>query len=327
MSFTSRENIYAVALTAILLAVILLVLAIYQYFLEPARKRRKINQRLSESGEYMRRIQILKERSGEQAGQKVLKKILGPNRFAELQTLMLQADVYKDPGSFWGRVLLAAGGVVVLAWALSKNPLLALLTGVGAVILPFLYLKWKKAGKTARFEIQMPDAMELLARSLRAGHTMPSAMELLGDEMADPVGTEMKIAYEEQRFGISVPESLTHMLQRVDSMDLRYFVAAVLIQQETGGNLAELMENIAHVIRGRLNFKAKVRALAASGRISAMIMIATPVIAFFGLLVVAPQYEKILVTSALGQKLLIGGVILGIIGAYLLRRMIQALET
>jgi tight adherence protein B len=162
---------------------------------------------------------------------------------------------------------------------------------------------------------------------LRAGHTMPSAMELLGEEMGDPVGTEMKIAYEEQRFGISVPESLLHMVQRVDSMDLRYFVAAVLIQQETGGNLAALMENIAHVVRSRLNFKAKVRGLSASGRISAWIMVAVPIVAFFGMMVIAPQYEKILIQSALGQKLLMGGVVLIIIGAYVLKRMVQSLET
>jgi tight adherence protein B len=327
MAFTSREIIYAVALTAILLAVILLAMAIYQYFLEPARKRKKINQRLNETGEYMRRIEILKERSKDQAGQRLIKKILGTKRVTELQTFMLQADVYKDPGSFWGQVLLIVIVIALVTWWITKNPLLALVAGGAAGLLPYFYLKWKKAGKTIKFESQMPDAMELLARSLRAGHTMPSAMELLGEEMGDPVGTEMKIAYEEQRFGISVPESLTHMVQRVDSMDLRYFVAAVLIQQETGGNLAELMENIARVIRDRLNFKAKVKALAASGRISAWIMIVTPIVTFFAIMVLAPQYGKILVTSSLGQKLLMVGVVLGIIGAYLLRRMIQALET
>ncbi len=106
----------------------------------------------------------------------------------------------------------------------------------------------------------MPDAMELLARSLRAGHALPAAIELVGEEIAEPMGTEMMIVYEEQQFGISMSEAFAHLLERVESMDLRYFVAAVSIQQETGGNLAELMESIAAVIRSRLNFKSKVRA-------------------------------------------------------------------
>ncbi len=145
--------------------------------------------------------------------------------------------------------------------------------------------------------------------------------------MGDPVGTEMRMAYEEQKFGISVTESLLNMLRRVDSMDLRYFVSALLIQQETGGNLAELMENIALVVRNRLNFQGKVRALAASGRISAIIMILTPIVAFMALLTVAPSYEKLLLTSGVGKKMLLLAVVDAAFGAFLLRRMIRALET
>ncbi len=328
MGFSSGDLGYAVVLTAILLAIILLAVAIYQFFLEPIRKRRRVNQRLTESGEYMRRSQILKERSGAQTGWRMilLGKILGDERLVRVQRYMLQADVYHDPGRFWGKVLLIdLGGLIVGYWAL-RNGLLALLIAAVLAALPCLYLRWKKRDKTARFERQMPDAMELLARSLRAGHTMPSAIELLGEEMEDPLGTEMKIVYEEQRFGMSVAESLINMLQRVDSLDLRYFVSAVLIQQDTGGNLAELMENIARVVRDRLNFKAKVRALAASGRYSAMIMIVTPIVAFIGLLVLAPSYEQVLLTSSTGIKLLLVGITLSLIGGYTLRRMIQALE-
>ncbi len=327
--FTSGELWKAIILTTVLLAVILLAVALNQFLLEPRRRRKKINQRLTDSDEYLRRAQILKDRSKDQQGWAliILKRLVGHERLAKLQTLMLQADVYQNPGQFWIIALLIDCAGVLISYLAFRSILATLLCGAALGALPILYLKWQRKLKTARFEAQMPDAMELLARSMRAGHTLPSAMELLGEEMGDPMGTEMKIAYEEQRFGISVSETLFHMMQRVESMDLRYFVSAVLIQQETGGNLAELTENIAQVVRGRLNFRSKVRALSASGRISALIMIATPVVAFLGLMMLAPHYEKVLVSSSMGLKMLTVGIIMSLLGAYLLRKMVRSLET
>jgi tight adherence protein B len=328
MLFSLGDLWKAAVLSAVLVAAILLLLAIYRIFIEPSRRRRKISQRLSQ-GEHFRRIQILKERSGNQTGwyQILLKKILGPNRLARLQTLMLQADIYRKPGTFLSWVGLAALGGFGVGFLALSSILLGLVIGGGLGLLPFFYLKWKKTNKTLQFEKQMPDAMELLARSLRAGHTLPSAIELLGEEMGDPMGTEMKIAYEEQKFGISVSDSFTHMLERVHSQDLSYFVSAVLIQQETGGNLAELMETIAHVVRGRLNFKAKVRGLTAMGRLSNTIMIAVPIAVFFVLLVVAPQYERALVNTSIGRTMLLGGVVLAGLGYYALRKIVNSVET
>jgi tight adherence protein B len=329
MNFDFQQFLYAAALTAVLLVVILLAMAIYQTFLEPFHKRRKVDQLLKYSGEYLRRALLLKERTDQQTswGWGQWMRVLGTERMARLQTLMLQADVYQSPGSFWGQFLLLDLAACCIFYMLTENLWVMLLIAVTLASLPYFYLRMKKNRKAAAFESLMPDAMELLARSLRAGHTLPSAIELLGQEMDDPVGTEMKIAYEEQKLGLGVPDSLLQMLRRVDSLDLRYFVSAVVIQQETGGNLAELMENIARVVRNRLNFKAKVRALAASGRISASIMMAAPFVAFVGLMMVAPGYERILTTSSVGMKILIGGAILAALGGFLIRRMVRALGT
>jgi tight adherence protein B len=145
--------------------------------------------------------------------------------------------------------------------------------------------------------------------------------------MDHPMGTEMGIAYEEQQFGISTPDALLHMLERVESMDLRYFVAAVLIQQETGGNLAELMENIAQVIRSRLNFKSKVRSLTAMGRISTVIMTITPIVTFFLLMLIARQYQEVLLYTRIGRMMLVSGILLVLAGGFILRRIINAVET
>jgi tight adherence protein B len=327
---TPRDFWYAAVLSAILVAVILLVMAVHQLVLEPGRKRRKVSRRLGKGFQkQLERVQILKAGVNEKTGWwgRLLGKWWGPDRLAKLRIRMQQADIHQSPGHFvmWS-VYLSFLGLLAGFWVL-KSPMLGLALAGSLALVPHFYLHRKRLIKTRKFEVQMPDAMELLARSLRAGHTLPSAMELLGEEMLDPMGTEMAIAYEEQQFGISTSEALLHMLERVESMDLRYFVAAVLIQQETGGNLAELMENIAQVIRSRLNFKSKVRGLTAMGRISTTIMIIAPVVAFFGLMLLASQYEKELIVNPIGRIMLMTGVCLVLIGAYLLKRMIQAVES
>jgi tight adherence protein B len=330
MSIISLRDLwYAVVLSSTLVAVILGFMAIYQFFIEPKRRQRKINRRLSEGyEERLAKIQILKERSEAQSGwwAKLTKTVLGQDRMARLRTLILQADMSQDPTTFLKRSLMLVLAGSFAGFLVLQSFLAALLLGTGLGTVPFFHLKWKRRIKTKNFERLMPDAMELLARSLRAGHTLPSALELLGEEMESPIGTEMAIAYEEQQFGISTSESLLHMLERVESMDLRYFVAAVLIQQETGGNLAELMENIARVIRSRLNFKSKVRSLTAMGRISTTIMIIAPIVTFLGLMLIASHYERILFESRAGRVMLLAGIIFVFIGGFSLRKMIQAVE-
>jgi tight adherence protein B len=330
MSFISlRDFWYAVILSVVLVAMILAVLAIYQFFVEPVRKRRKVSRRLSEGYEKrLELINILKEGSAEPTGlwPKLLARVLGKQRLASLKSWMMQADVHEPPEKLILRNLTLSfivfiGGVLVL-----KSFPVGLLLGCGVGAVTFFYLGRKRKIKTRKFEAQMPDGMELLARSLRAGYALPAAIELVGEEVPEPMGTEMVIVHEEQQFGISMSEAFSHLLERVESMDLRYFVAAVLIQQETGGNLAELMENIAAVIRSRLNFKSKVRGLTAMGRISTNLMIVVPVLAFFGLMLVAYEYEKILIHTSIGRTMLMAGVALVLMGSYMLKKIISAVE-
>jgi tight adherence protein B len=328
-TLTFKDLWYATILSIILVAVILLMVAVYQLLIVPGRKRAKVSKRLKEGNQLkLQAVQILKEETADQNGWwlKILTGIIGRNRLARLRTRMQQADLHYGPGPFVRRSFYLAGlGLIAGVWGL-QSWLMGALLGFGLGTIPFAYIKWKRQSKTKKFEAQMPDAMELLARSLRAGHTLPSAIELTGEQMDNPMGAEMTIAYEEQQFGLGTPEVLLHMLERVDSIDLRYFVAAVLIQQETGGNLAELMENIARVIRSRLNFKSKVRSLTAMGRISTTIMIIAPVAAFMALMLVAHSYEKALLETSAGKTMLISGGILVFVGAYFLRKMIQAVE-
>lgn len=188
--------------------------------------------------------------------------------------------------------------------------------------LPVFFMRWKKNRKTLKFEKHMPEAMELLARSLKAGHTLPSTLELVAQEIPPPLGKEMRITYEEQRLGLSVSQALRRMSERVASQDLRYFVTAVLIQTETGGNLAEILENIGLLIRERLTLKGKVLALTAEGRFSALVLIGLPILTFVALFFLNREYIMTLLVHPLGVKFLTGAIVSIILGALVMKKLV-----
>jgi tight adherence protein B len=326
---TSRDLWYALILSCVFAGLLIFLWGGFSLFIEPIRQRRKISRRLAESSEeYIRRIQIIKARLEDNPTtfMAVVRLIVGRERIAALQRHLLQADIYRDTGSFIGIVLLLAAGGFFAGLILLRSSLLGLLLAGLMAVIPVLYVIRKKKQKTLLVERQMPDAMELLARSLRAGHTLPSATELLAEEIEHPLGTEMRIAYEEQRFGLAMHEALTNILDRVNSQDLRYYVTAVVIQNETGGNLVEILERIAQVVRSRLNLKSKIRALTAEGRMSAVGLTILPIIAFFLLITFRHKYEIVLLTDKLGQKILFIGVFLLTFGAIFMKKVIDRVE-
>ncbi len=327
--FTTRDLWYALTLSAVFVAVLIFLWACFTLFIDPWRRRRKVSRRLSESSaDYLRRVQILKSRFDEKASFLLLvaRTLLGKSRLARFERLLMQADVYQSPTTILQVILLLISGGFLLGWILLRSALIGVVFALPLGLLPFLYLWQRKKQKTQAVERQMPDAMELLARSLRAGHTLPSAVELLGDELEHPLGTEMKVTYEEQRYGLPMQDALMNMIERVDSQDLRYFVTAVLIQQESGGNLAEVLENISHVIRSRLNMKAKIRALTAEGRLSAVGLTMLPIVAFFLLIIFRYRYQVVLLTHPMGQKILFAAIALLFIGAVAMRKIINNVE-
>ncbi|MEJ5328526.1 MAG: type II secretion system F family protein [Desulfobaccales bacterium] len=329
MPITARDLWYALGLAALFVAVLFLLSAVYTMVWEPMRQRRRVAQRLTETSQaYLRRVQIVKARLEDQTspGLNLVRLLLGKDRLRRLQKEMLQADVYRSPGEFLGLVAILAGTGVMLGLVFLKSFLFGLLLAAPLAFLPFLWLKQKKALKAQKVEAQLPDAMEMLARSLKAGHTLPSAAELLGQELDHPLGTEFRIAYEEQRFGLSMTEALNNMLERVDSRDLKYFVTAVLIQTDTGGNLVEIVEKIAQLIRARLNFKVKVRSLTAEGRLSAVVLTVLPIIVFIIMTLIKYEYEMALFYEPVGRVMLGMAFILLITGSIIMRRLVKAVE-
>ncbi|UCE74962.1 MAG: type II secretion system F family protein, partial [Methanomassiliicoccales archaeon] len=155
------------------------------------------------------------------------------------------------------------------------------------------------------------------------GHAFSSGMKLAADEFDDPLGPEFEATLDEVNFGVSVPDALKNLSSRVDCPDLRYFVVSVIIQRETGGNLAEIIESIAHLIRERFKLKGRIRVLAAEGKLSAMTLVALPFFVFIALRFISPDYINALVADPMGKAMAIAGAFLMIIGIFVMKRMTQ----
>jgi len=241
-----------------------------------------------------------------------------------LDRLRYQANTKYNTGFFILLSLLFAGSGFAGFYVLQKTGLLlsvilALLIGS----LPIFYLYIKKNQRVKKFQAQLPEALDLMARSLRAGHAFSTGMNLAAEEFDDPLGTEFNITLGEINFGIGVAEALTNLAGRVDCADLRFFVVAVILQRETGGNLADIMENIAHLIRERFKLYGKVQTLAAEGKLSMWILIALPFAIVGALFFMNPNYIKILIHEPVGRIMCGGALLMMFIGYLVMRRMVN----
>ena len=244
-------------------------------------------------------------------------------RVHELDRLLEQSGLPWSVARFIGTTLLSmfVGFVVVrlLYPFLVFDLLITFVTG----LLPLLYVLRKRDKRLLRFEEQLPEALDLMGRALRAGHAFPSALKMVGDEMPEPICLEFKIAFDEVNYGISMQTALTNLAVRVPSMDLRYFVIAVLIHRETGGNLSEILSNISTIIRERLKLLGKVRVLSAEGRMSAWILGLLPFCTAFVINFINPTFMAVLWTDSAGQRLLAFAGTMIIIGLFWMRKIIR----
>jgi tight adherence protein B len=191
------------------------------------------------------------------------------------------------------------------------------------VLLVVVLLKQLKKRREDKFTEQLPDVMSMLSRSLRAGHAMNTAIELVGTEITDPAGELFRIAFEQQKLGLRIIDTLSNMTQRIESLDLRFFITAVSIQSDVGGNLAEVLDKLADIIRERLKIRRQVRVITAQGRMSGYVLSALPIIVFFAMNILNPGYEDPLFKDKIGQYMLISAVVLQIIGFLVIRKIIN----
>jgi len=216
---------------------------------------------------------------------------------------------------------LALAGMLTVSW-MHLPFVLALLCAIVFGSLPAVYLYWLKSQRIAKFERQLPEALELVSRALRAGHAFSVGLKLVGDEGADPVGKEFRRVFDEVAMGVALPEALHNVTERMDSVDLRFFVTSVLIQRETGGNLAEIIDSLATLIRKRFELHLKVRALSAEGRFSAIILFCLPIVVGVILFKMNPDYMSTLFTDPAGKNMLMIGSFMMVTGAIIMKRMV-----
>jgi tight adherence protein B len=207
--------------------------------------------------------------------------------------------------------------------SISHSVLSGLVAGLCAAVLPFLYVKRAARKRQERFEEQFPEATDLIARALRAGHALPTALQMVGDEIADPVGAEFRLLFEQQNYGLSLPEVLRAFGDRVQLLDARFFVTAVLTQREAGGNLSEVLDRLSGVIRERFKVKRQVRVVSAHGRITGMILGALPPVVAGLLFLTSPDHIRLLVDDSLGVYMIATAIVLQVLGVLIIRRIVN----
>jgi tight adherence protein B len=226
-----------------------------------------------------------------------------------------------------GTVILASifAGVVTMAVVSRFVPMLsvAFAAGIGAAFLPFFFIKHAATKRLAVFEEQFPEAIDLIARALRAGHALPMALQMVSEEIAAPVGAEFRLLFDQQNFGMSLPEALKAFGARIPLVDARFFVTAVLTQREMGGNLSEVLDKLAAVIRDRFKVKRQVRAVSAHGRITGAVLMALPPAVAGVIFIISPDHIRLLVDDPLGVQMVVMGVALQIIGIIWIKRVLR----
>lgn len=217
-------------------------------------------------------------------------------------------------------LVLAALGFLVCNWATRSTLLSAVVLGLLGIT-PFIYLLNKKQKRMRKFESQLPEGLDMIARSMKAGHAFTTGMRLTADEFGEPLGPELEYTLDEINFGVSVPDALRNLVRRVDCKDLNFFAVSVILQRETGGNLAEIIESIAHLIRERFKLLGKIRTLSAEGRISAIVLGAIPFFVGTIIYVLNPKYILTLVREPAGRIMAVAALCLMILGAFVMKRI------
>jgi tight adherence protein B len=263
--------------------------------------------------------------------QRMLSELPPMERFLQSLPRLRQIDrAILQSGLGWNvsSVLLASLVLFIAGWAIMVMGLYQpMLTGAGVGVLlgatPFLYVHYRRKKRLEKFERQLPEALDLITRALRAGHAFSAALKMAGEEMTEPIAGELSTVHDEVNFGVSLNQALTHLSERVPLTDLRYFVVAVLIQRESGGNLTEILANLSRLIRERLKLMSKVRVLSSEGRLSAWILVLMPFFLAGVMNLVNPEFMRPLWTDPMGITIVKYILSMMLIGVLIMRKIVK----
>jgi tight adherence protein B len=211
----------------------------------------------------------------------------------------------------------------VIVYMLFYKALFALMAAICFIIVIAAVLHYRKVQRTEKITEQLPNALMMIARSLRAGHSMNSAIELVGLETPSPLGSLFKTAYDQQKLGLNITDALTGMLERVESLDLRFFVTTISINSDLGGNLSETLDKLAETIRQRFQIRRQVKVYTAQGRLSGYVLACLPIFMFFAIYILNPPYVMLLITEKKGNYMLITAAAMQIVGSLVIRKIIN----
>ncbi|HUO26406.1 MAG TPA: type II secretion system F family protein [Candidatus Aquilonibacter sp.] len=244
-------------------------------------------------------------------------------RVSAMQEALTQAGMKFRAGNFLFLCLLcgAVAGGAALLW--SGNPGVGWAALVIGLFLPYSVVSYRRHKRFEKFEELFPEAIDTLARAVRAGHAFTTALEMISNEVAEPLAGEFRKLYEEQKFGMPVRDALMNLTERVPLVDVKFFVTAVMLQRETGGNLAEILDNLSYVIRERFKIQRQVRVHTAQGRLTMALLMAMPPAVVGVMLIMSPDFVRPLFSDPIGHSLLVASIALQTIGYFVIRRIIR----
>ncbi|MEQ1946836.1 MAG: type II secretion system F family protein [Bryobacteraceae bacterium] len=243
-----------------------------------------------------------------------------------VQEMLQQGGLSWSPSSFLSAMLIGAVAGGLLGWFLRPLGFAAASLFIGMVLiggLPYYYANYKRGARMREFEEQLPEALDFLARSMRAGHAFSISLEMLGAESPDPLGQEFRALFAEQNLGAPLDVALANFSKRVPLLDVRLFISSVLLQRQTGGNLSEVLTRLAYLIRERFRLRGQVRAASAHGRMTSLILTALPVVMIFALQWVAPGYLPSMLEDPDGRWLVAGAVVAQVLGYLAMRKIVD----
>ncbi len=244
-------------------------------------------------------------------------------RVSLLQKMLSQGEVNVRAGNFLIFCVAAAAVFAIIAVLAAGNMLFGWAGLVLGFFIPYAYASHRRAKRFQRFEEKFPEAIDTLARAVRAGHAFTTALELIANEVSEPVAGEFRQLFEEQKFGLPVRDALVNLADRIPLVDVKFFVTAVMLQRETGGNLAEILDNLSYVIRERFKILRQVRVHTAQGRLTMVLLMALPPTIVLVMLILNPGFIQPLFSDPLGHALIVAGITLQTLGYFVIRRIIR----
>lgn len=262
--------------------------------------------------------QLVSKNNGSKSG---LETVL--SNWLNLSRLFQQAEVDMSVAKFVGICLGVGIAATSLCGYAGLHLGIAPVVGLAFGTLPLLWLLYRRKKRFKKFAAQLSDALELIARALRAGHSLAAGFHLVCQESSDPIAKEFGQVFEEQNLGIPFEEALENLTERIPNLDLKFFATAIILQRQTGGDLAEILDKIGRLIRERFQIRGQVQALTGEGRLSGVVLLALPPVLFVTVYRMNPEYLMLLFTDELGKKMLIGGIVMQVIGALVIRKIVN----